>query len=129
LNFHNSEKAKKNYYFNEVTSITGVKPYVLRFWESEFSQISPVTSEQGVKYYSQEDIESIKEIKNLLFNEKLSIPQAKLRLSSRDEVEILDKAEDLIERAEDNKIDYSQVEIKLHQLLDRIDNCISQHHW
>lgn len=129
MNFHNSEKAKKNYYFNEVTSITGVKPYVLRFWESEFSQISPVTSEQGVKYYSQEDIESIKEIKNLLFNEKLSIPQAKLRLSSRDEVEILDKAEDLIERAEDNKIDYSQVEIKLHQLLDRIDNCISQHHW
>ena len=102
---------------------------MLRFWESEFSQISPVTSEQGVKYYSQEDIESIKEIKNLLFNEKLSIPQAKLRLSSRDEVEILDKAEDLIERAEDSKIDYSQVEIKLHQLLDRIDNCISQHHW
>lgn len=129
MNFHNSEKAKKNYYFNEVTSITGVKPYVLRFWESEFSQISPVTSEQGVKHYSQEDIESIKEIKNLLFNEKLSIPQAKLRLSSRDEVEISDKAEDLIERAEDNKIDYSQVEIKLHQLLDRIDNCISQHHW
>jgi DNA-binding transcriptional MerR regulator len=71
---------KSTYKFNEVTSITGVKPYVLRFWESEFEQIDPRTNDNGQKFYGSKDLAVIQKIKTLLFENKLSIPQAKLEL-------------------------------------------------
>ncbi|MFT6632191.1 MAG: DNA-binding transcriptional MerR regulator [Bacteriovoracaceae bacterium] len=80
MNFEGQDQEKSCYKFNEVTSISGVKPYVLRFWESEFEQIQPSLSEAGHKIYSSKDLEFIHKIKNLLFEEKLSIPQAKSAL-------------------------------------------------
>lgn len=80
MNFDTQIPNKDSYKFKEVTSITGVKPYVLRFWESEFSQITPSKSEAGHKVYSSKDVEYIQKIKDLLFESKLSIPEAKLRL-------------------------------------------------
>jgi len=71
---------KSTYKFNEVTSITGVKPYVLRFWESEFDQIDPRMNDHGQKFYGSEDLAVIQKIKTLLFENKLSIPEAKLQL-------------------------------------------------
>lgn len=68
---------KTGYKFNEVTSLTGVKPYVLRFWESEFEQISPMVNEAGQKIYDKADLLIIKTVKKLLFEDKLSIPEAK----------------------------------------------------
>jgi DNA-binding transcriptional MerR regulator len=80
MNFEGQEQEKSWYKFNEITSISGVKPYVLRFWESEFEQIQPTLSEAGHKIYSNDDLEFIQKIKNLLFEEKLSITQAKSAL-------------------------------------------------
>lgn len=77
MNLHVDGATKGQFKFNEITSITGVKPYVLRFWESEFDQIQPQVNELGQKYYSQSDLDAISKIKKLLFDEKLSIPQAK----------------------------------------------------
>jgi len=71
---------KSNFKFQELTPITGVKPYVLRFWETEFPEISPVNSESGQKIYSRQDVETILKIKSLLFDEKKSIPEVKLAL-------------------------------------------------
>ncbi|MCO4753700.1 MAG: MerR family transcriptional regulator [Bacteriovoracaceae bacterium] len=68
---------KNVYKFNELASLTGVKPYVLRFWETEFQQISPVENENGQKSYDKSDLLVIKTIKKLLFEDKLSIPDAK----------------------------------------------------
>lgn len=68
---------KESYKFNEITSLTGVKPYVLRFWEAEFEHIAPSSNELGQKIYTKADLETIRKIKNLLFDEKMSIPQAK----------------------------------------------------
>ncbi len=82
MHFENASDTRETYRFNEVTSVTGVKPYVLRFWESEFEQISPNLSEGGHKIYSNEDIYSIQKIKKLLFEDKLSIPQAKAYLDN-----------------------------------------------
>lgn len=65
---------------DEVCGFTGVKPYVLRFWESEFPEISPITSASGQKLYGHKDIEAVALIKKLLFDEKLSIEKAKLRM-------------------------------------------------
>ncbi len=71
---------KSNFKFQELTPITGVKPYVIRFWETEFPEIAPITSDSGQKLYDRKDVEVILKIRKLLFDQKLSIPEAKLRL-------------------------------------------------
>ena len=83
---------KSSFKFQELTPITGVKPYVIRYWETEFMEISPVTSDSGQKIYARKDLEAILKIKKLLFEEKLSIPEAKNRMS-RPEIEAPIKVE------------------------------------
>lgn len=72
---------KSNFKFQELTPITGVKPYVIRYWETEFPEISPISSEKGEKIYARKDVEAILKVKKLLFEEKLSIPEAKMRMA------------------------------------------------
>jgi DNA-binding transcriptional MerR regulator len=78
---------KNQYLFKEITSITGVKPYVLRFWESEFIEIHPALTDGGEKLYSKHDLLCVEKIKNLLFDDKLSIPEAKVSLKKELELE------------------------------------------
>lgn len=66
-------------------TITGIKPYVLRFWETEFEEIVPLTDEAGEKHYSRADVEMILHIKSLLFDKKLSITEAKGQLRSNEQ--------------------------------------------
>lgn len=68
---------KSLFKLDEVCSLTGVKPYVLRFWESEFDEISPILSSTGQKLFEHKDIEAVLIIKNLLFNQKMTIEAAK----------------------------------------------------
>ena len=71
---------KNLFKINEVCSITNVKPYVLRFWETEFLDINPEISESGQKLFSHSDIEAIVLIKKLLFEDKKTIEAAKSEL-------------------------------------------------
>jgi DNA-binding transcriptional MerR regulator len=64
----------------EVASITKVKPYVLRYWESEFKIITPKKSLTRQRVYSKRDIEVILEIKRLLYKEKYTLEGAKKRI-------------------------------------------------
>lgn len=75
---------KSNFKFQELTPITGVKPYVIRYWETEFPEIAPITSEKGEKIYARSDVEAILRVKKLLFEDKMSIPEAKSKMSSAD---------------------------------------------
>ena len=77
---------KSNFKFQELTPITGVKPYVIRFWETEFPEISPVLADSGHKLYARKDVETILRIKKLFFDEKLSIPEAKIQLRNEESV-------------------------------------------
>ncbi|MAF78826.1 MAG: hypothetical protein CME60_11735 [Halobacteriovoraceae bacterium] len=100
---------KSAFKLNEVCSITGVKPYVLRFWESEFDEIEPMTSSTGQKLFGPRDIEVIATIKDLLFNQKMSIEEARFSLKSH-----LEKASSLHEseaetEAELDSADYSKM--------------------
>lgn len=79
---------KSNFKFQELTPITGVKPYVIRFWETEFADISPITSDSGQKLYARKDIDAIMKIKNFLFDHKMSIPEAKAAMQIQAEGEI-----------------------------------------
>ncbi|MCM2278715.1 MAG: MerR family transcriptional regulator [Oligoflexia bacterium] len=65
----------------EVARLAGVKPYVLRFWESEFPLISPEKSEAGHRVYRRSDVELILLIKHLLYQERYSIEGARKRIN------------------------------------------------
>jgi|GEM_PF-733681 len=73
---------KSFFKLDEVCTITAVKPYVLRYWENEFDEIAPVTSSSGQKLYSQKDIETILEVKVLMFEKKLTIERAKMEMKA-----------------------------------------------
>lgn len=68
------------YKIGEVASLTGLKPFVLRFWESEFPQLVPVRTKKGQRLYTDEHLELIHRIKTLLYDEKLTIDGARKRL-------------------------------------------------
>ena len=67
----------------EVSAITGLAGYVLRFWESEFNSIRPARSESGQRLYRKKDINEILKIKHLLYDRKFTIQGAKNHLKSR----------------------------------------------
>ncbi len=66
----------------EVTDITGLAGYILRFWESEFKNIRPGRSESGQRLYRKKDIEEILKIRHLLYDKKFTIQGAKKHLKS-----------------------------------------------
>jgi DNA-binding transcriptional MerR regulator len=73
---------KKTYYsISEVCSQTGLEPHVLRYWETEFSQLRPKKNRAGNRAYREKDIDQIQYIKNLLYEQQFTIPGAKKKLS------------------------------------------------
>ena len=73
-------EGKRYFRIGEVSRIIGVEPYVLRFWESEFPQIRPARADSKQRTYQKKDLELIKEIKHLLYEEKLTLEGARKRL-------------------------------------------------
>ena len=69
------------YRIGEVSRITGVEPYVLRYWETEFPFLRPRKSRSGQRLYVKKDIETIFEIKRLLYEEKYTIEGVRKKLS------------------------------------------------
>lgn len=60
--------------------LVGVKPYVLRFWETEFDGLKPKKSRKGQRVYSRRDVETAMFIKKLLYEDRFSIEGARSRL-------------------------------------------------
>jgi DNA-binding transcriptional MerR regulator len=69
------------FYFKigEVSRILNVKPYVLRFWESEF-RLSPAKNQSQHRVYRRQDVETLLEIKRLLYDERFTIEGARSKL-------------------------------------------------
>jgi len=82
------EKTKKKkqiteklfYKIGEVSRITGVEAYVLRYWETEFPFLRPRKSSSGQRVYVKKDIELINQIKTLLYDERYTIEGVRKRL-------------------------------------------------
>ena len=74
---------KKYFRIGEVSRIIGVRPYVLRYWESEFPQIRPHRADSKQRTYQKRDLEVILEIKKLLYEEKLTIEGARRKLKGK----------------------------------------------
>ena len=64
----------------EVARLTGVKPYVLRYWETEFKAIQPVKSRSRQRLYRKRDVELILKIKELLYQQRFTIEGARKRI-------------------------------------------------
>jgi DNA-binding transcriptional MerR regulator len=66
----------------EVCEITDTQPYVLRYWESEFSALAPAKNSSGQRIYRRRDIETVLRIKQLLYDEGFTIAGAKKKLEA-----------------------------------------------
>src|SRR5436190_20981369 len=64
----------------EVAELVGVKPYVLRYWESEFSIVKPTKTKSKHRLYRRKDVETLLQIKQLLHNERFTIEGARKRI-------------------------------------------------
>ena len=67
----------------EVSRLAGIKPYVLRFWETEFSSLGPKKSGKGHRLYRRKDVELVLEIKRLLYDKRYTIEGARKYLDTR----------------------------------------------
>ena len=75
---------KKLYYsIGEVSKLVGLKSYVLRYWETEFKQLTPPKNRAGNRTYRQKDIDLILKIKDLLHIKKFTIEGARSVISSK----------------------------------------------
>ena len=65
----------------EVSRLTQTKPYVLRYWETEFPTLKPVKTRSGHRHYRREDVEMVSRIKRLLHEERFTIEGARRQLA------------------------------------------------
>ncbi len=72
---------KDEFKIGEVCEIVGVKPFVLRYWETEFSELAPAKGAGGQRTYTRSDVEIILRIKKLLYEERFTVAGAKKRLA------------------------------------------------
>ena len=80
-----SQEIPNKLYFRigDVSRIAGVKPYVLRYWESEFSMLGPKKSGTNHRLYRRKDVEMVLEIKRLLYEKRFTIEGARNFLTNR----------------------------------------------
>lgn len=64
----------------EVCKITGVEPYILRYWESEFKLIKPYRTKSNQRLYRKKDVEAVLKIRSMLYEQKFTIAGAKKKL-------------------------------------------------
>jgi len=75
------EIPSKTYFrIGEVSRITATKAFVLRYWETEFPMLQPVKTPKGHRLYRRQDIETVLEIKRLLYDEGFTIAGARRHL-------------------------------------------------
>jgi len=74
----------KTYFrIGEVSSILGVEPYVVRYWESEFKSVKPVRTRSDQRLYRRKDLEELLIIRDLLYKDHFTIRGARNQLSRR----------------------------------------------
>ena len=95
----NEPIAKKAYYsIGEVCDLTGLKPHVLRYWETQFDVLSPNKNRAGNRVFRPKEIEVILLVKHLLYEEKYTIEGARQKLQDmRKAGELEEERQDVLE--------------------------------
>ena len=111
-----SNITKLYYSISEVSKITNLKQYVLRYWETEFPSLKPKKNSAGNRSYKQTDIDLIKKIKYLLYKKKYTIDGAREELTNKENININSKSNN-----EEYKKLLDEVLFELKDLLKKID--------
>jgi DNA-binding transcriptional MerR regulator len=82
------QPSKLFYRIGEVSRLTGLEPYVLRYWETEFPQIKPDKGGSGQRLYKKKDLDTILQVKQLLYKDGYTIAGARKRLNGRGDRDI-----------------------------------------
>jgi len=86
------ESNSKLYYsIKEVSEMTNLKPYVLRYWESEFPSLKPAKNKAGNRTYKKQDIQVVLDIKKLIYDKKFTIKGAVEELKNISSVIVKEK--------------------------------------
>ena len=120
---------KKLYYsIGEVSKMTDLKQYVLRYWETEFKQLNPPKNRSGNRTYRQKDIDTIFTIKTLLYNKKFTIDGARKQLNTVEVISDNDKTPDLKSAPEQSAISKQEksILVKMKKELQNILHIISE---
>ena len=88
---------KRYFTIGEVSELCNVKPHVLRYWEQEFPQLNPVKRRGNRRYYQRGDVETIRQIRSLLYDQGYTIGGARQRMDGNpaEEETVADAAEAL----------------------------------
>ncbi|HBR86252.1 MAG TPA: MerR family transcriptional regulator [Candidatus Marinimicrobia bacterium] len=115
------KQIKKLYYsIGEVSKLTELKPYVLRYWETEFKQLAPPKNRAGNRTYRQKDIDIILQIKDLLYNRKFTIKGAITQFSSGEKAKEMVGQQETAISDENNSEILVKVKQELESILDFI---------
>ena len=107
---------KKLYYsISEVSNITELKAYVLRYWETEFSQLKPPKNRAGNRTYRKKDIEIILKIKDLLYEKKFTIDGARNILKGNEDLSDIENSTNV--DLEKQEIIFSKIKNELKEIL------------
>ncbi len=75
---------KRYFTIGEVSELCAVKPHVLRYWEQEFPQLSPVKRAGNRRYYQRQDVMIVRQIRELLYHQGFTIGGARQKLSGEE---------------------------------------------
>ena len=117
------KKIKKLYYsIGDVSEITDLKQYVLRYWETEFSFLNPKKNSAGNRIYVDNDIKIIKEIQSLLYEKKFTIKGANQYLINKYKNE--DKIDNIVKLVKENSSNDQELLLNLRKGLQDIVDLI-----
>ncbi|MCH1555614.1 MAG: MerR family transcriptional regulator [Pseudomonadales bacterium] len=89
---------KRYFTIGEVSLLCAVKPHVLRYWEQEFPQLSPVKRRGNRRYYQRQDVLMIRQIRALLYDQGFTITGARQRLSGEEQKEDKTQSKQLVKQ-------------------------------
>jgi DNA-binding transcriptional MerR regulator len=87
---------KRYFTIGEVSELCAVKPHVLRYWEQEFEQLSPVKRRGNRRYYQRQDVLVIRQIRSLLYEQGFTIGGARNRLEGEEAKDDASQSQQLI---------------------------------
>lgn len=107
----------------EVAELTGTKPHVLRYWESEFQALRPAKGDSGQRVYRKKDVEIVLSIKKLLYEENFTIAGARKQMQKKRAAKSAGTAPEATPKprlggAEQGRMDVARVRQELRDILD-----------
>jgi len=104
---------------SEVSDLVGVKPHVLRYWETQFSMLRPKKNRAGNRMYRPEEVKMLLRIKELLYDRRFTIAGARRRLLDERKEPAVPQVEMGFADAE-KRLVLHEVKTELRQLLDKL---------